>query len=463
MANQHPPDDGYESQESAYNYNPWLTQLAVLFDLDPQSFEDNDALYGAIENLVRERLAPGRMEEMQKLNRDLRGASQLLGRSAAKFLVDFYYQVQRFRTISASQIRARKEGSEPNAALSWVFDSTRRLEANIQRALGEFARSYKVGRWAQSICGIGDVISAGLLAYVDITKAPTAGHIHRFFGLDNSEWLGSEKAGALVKEIMGTEKTVTMAHLLTAAERIGRRLDYIYKTAAFLGKVDYDPNKPPPITRDRLVDVLAVRPWNAKGKVLCYKLEECFVKNKNRPSDYYGALYDHRKAYEVGRNGSPEIAAQAAAILTKKKFRKETDARKAYEAGRLPPAHLHMRAMRWTGKLFLSHLQMVMYRDYYGTKGKEFMSAVLIDPVPETHLLRAAEVFKLSADQIRETAQRITGRDNYTLTRELMAQVIGEPPVPYVFAKCPGDHRHVIPIPNLDKTFEGKSLTELGA
>ncbi len=69
----------------------------------------------------------------------------------------------------------------------------------------------------------------------------------------------------------------------------------------------------------------------------------------------------------------------------------------------LPPAHIHARAMRWTGKIFLSHLQNVMYWDYY------------------------------------ETA----------------------PPVPYAFEKCEGDHRHLIEVPNFPHEFDGRGLKEM--
>jgi hypothetical protein len=52
--------------------------------------------------------------------------------------------------------------------------------------------------------------------------------------------------------------------------------------------------------------------------------------------------------------------------LREKNFGAETEARKHYEAGKLPPARLHMRALRYSVKLFLSHLHQVMFADYHG-------------------------------------------------------------------------------------------------
>jgi hypothetical protein len=323
------------------------------------------------------------MEMLEKLNHDLRDASRLLGRREARFLTDIYYQVQGFRTASANQVRSGD--GEPNRVLGWVYESMRRLEDNVKRALGEFAGSYRVGSWLQSITGIGPVLSAGLLSHIDIRKAPTAGHIWRFAGLDPTvKWEKKQK-----------------------------------------------------------------RPWNARLRVLCYKSEDCFVKFQNHRNDHYGQLYVKRKEYESGRNERGDNADAASYILTgkcprcarsmsaertikeespakhkertsigerpcpvchghsggtPKRFGADTEARKHYEAGHLPPSHIHARAMRWTGKMFLSHLHHVMHVDFFGT----------------------------------------------------------EPPVPYSFEKCPVDHRHFVPLPNWPWEDAGKGLDEMG-
>lgn len=147
------------------------------------------------------------------------------------------------------------------------------------------------------------MIAAGLLAHIDITKAPTVGHIWRFAGLD---------------------PTVTWAK--------GQK-----------------------------------RPWNASLKVLAWKIGESFVKVSGHDSDFYGHLYLERKAREQAKNEAGAYAEQAAAMLTKKRFRDETGAKKAYESGKLPPGHIHARAKRWAVKLFLSHWHHVAYESHYGT------------------------------------------------------------------------------------------------
>lgn len=59
------------------------------------------------------------------------------------------------------------------------------------------------------------------------------------------------------------------------------------------------------------------------------------------------------------------MKAQAAAKLERFNIGKGTEARRYYEAGRLPPAHIHSRAKRWAVKLFLAHWHAVAYRAHF--------------------------------------------------------------------------------------------------
>ena len=96
------------------------------------------------------------------------------------------------------------------------------------------------------------------------------------------------------------------------------------------------------------------RPWNASLKVLCWKLATSFVKQDPAES-FYRRVYDDRKAYETAKNTAGDYKEQAAAALVAKKIGKDTVAYQHYSEGRLPPGHLHARAMRYTAKMFLGH------------------------------------------------------------------------------------------------------------
>lgn len=241
------------------------------------------------------------LEPMQRLSRDLRNSAKQLTPSQARYLVDLYYQVQEYRKRAANQARAMGESGEPHELVTWVFGNMEMLENDIRRALDRYSDGQIPGQWAKSITGIGPVLSAGLLAHIDITQAPTVGHIWRFAGLD------------------------------------------------------------PTVTWEKK----SKRPWNAKLKVLCWLAGESFVKVSNNEKDVYGHLYAVRKEQEQERNEAGAFAEQAAAVLANKKIGKDTDAYKAYSVGKLPPAHIHARAKRYAVKLFLAHYHHVAYETQY--------------------------------------------------------------------------------------------------
>lgn len=78
--------------------------------------------------------------------------------------------------------------------------------------------------------------------------------------------------------------------------------------------------------------------WNPQLKTLCYQAAECFVKCGGP----YRELYDRYKARDKAVH--PEIEETDKVDRFGEKIRKYT------------PAHMHMRAMRYSAKIFLSHL-----------------------------------------------------------------------------------------------------------
>ena len=129
---------------------------------------------------------------IEKLTKDLRKAVGTMGRHEARFLVDTYYQMQRNRIRASGQVRAMK--SEPHEVLSWLEANSDSLEGQVGLALAAYARANHMGQWAMQVKGVGPVIAAGLLAYIDIEKAPTVGHIWSFAGLNpNAKWEKGQK------------------------------------------------------------------------------------------------------------------------------------------------------------------------------------------------------------------------------------------------------------------------------
>lgn len=243
------------------------------------------------------------MEPVQRLTRDLRDAARRLGDREVRYIVDAYYIVQEHRKAIRNQQRTLVDAGEPAHLPRWLGNQLEILEEQIRRAMDAWTDARIEGRWAKSIVGIGPVLAAGLLAHIDITKAPTVGHIWRFAGLDPTvRWEKGQK-----------------------------------------------------------------RPWNAALKTLCWKIGESFVKVKGHPQDIYGKVYEARRRLEEERNELGEYAEQAARILAERRIGKDTVAYGYYSQGKLPPAHIHARAKRYAVKLFLAHLHHVMYETRYGS------------------------------------------------------------------------------------------------
>ena len=191
---------------------------------------------------------------------------------------------------------------EPHDMLEWVFTQTDTLEKQIKRILNIYVITHPMNWFFDQTIGIGPVLAAGLLAHIDIEKAPTAGHIYSFAGLDPTK--------------------------------------------------SWDKGKK--------------RPWNADLKKLCWKIGDSFVKVSGRDDAFYGKLYRERKEYEIDRNDKGLLADQAKAKIEKFNIGKDTDAYKAYSSGKLPPAHIDMRARRYAVKIFLSHLHQCWWEQETG-------------------------------------------------------------------------------------------------
>ena len=242
--------------------------------------------------------------EIVLTRRDLRAAVESLTVEQARWLVDQYYAWQDFRMQAGSQVAALTKTAEPCAAIDYAGGQLRRLEDDVKAMLDRYTRVEPtgMGAWAREVVGIGPVISAGLLANIDITKCPTVGHLWSFAGLNpEAVWAKGQK-----------------------------------------------------------------RPWNARLKVLCFKIGESFVKVQSNKNDIYGKVYVARKLYEVERNTSGVLAGQAAQKLERFKIGKDTDAYKAYSTGLLPPAHIHARARRYAVKAFLADFWSEWYRRHHG-------------------------------------------------------------------------------------------------
>ena len=319
-------------------------------------------------------MSDGLEELIQRLNKDLKKAAASITSNEARFLVDAYYTMQDSRIDLAGKLRSHNQrvDDQPADVLQWFFDNASRLEKQVALALKYYAENNPTGQWSMGICGIGTVLSAGLLAHIDMNKATTPGHIWSFAGYDPRRlWVGKKEATKIVTNVMGKSRKVTRDLSLKIVQVTGGNADTIWNMTIIDQK-----GKPRKPTKANLISATSKRPWNAKFKTLCWKIGESFVKVSNNPNDIYGKLYVQRRALEGTNSKAGRYKSQAAAILAKV----PDHAQKAiYATGELPDGHLHSRAKRWTVKLFLSHWWEVAYTNQHGV-------APPFQPYPIDHL-----------------------------------------------------------------------------
>ncbi len=193
------------------------------------------------------------INSVERMSRDIAKAAGILSDREVRYLVDSYYMMQNDRKRANNQLRAMQEIAEPNSVVRWLAEQSEILEQQLKRALDKYTQDHIMGSWMRGIYGIGPVISAGILAHVDIEKAPTAGHIWSFAGLvPGVKWEKGQK-----------------------------------------------------------------RPWNARLKTVFWHAGQSFMKFSNVPECYYGQLYKERKAFEIARNESGGNKEAAALVISK--------------------------------------------------------------------------------------------------------------------------------------------------
>ena len=194
---------------------------------------------------------------LTRLSRDVRSMTTNLDSNAARLIVDAYYTIQENRMAFAAQARELEKQGSPHDLVEFMSYNLHLMEKSLKYPLQHFAESTVVGEWALSQYGIGPILTAGLAAHIDITKATTAGSVWRYAGLDPTQkWEKGQK-----------------------------------------------------------------RPFNAELKTLCWKIGQSFMKFSGKEQCFYGQLYKQDKARRLSKNEAGDYADFAKEILATKNFK----------------------------------------------------------------------------------------------------------------------------------------------
>ena len=270
---------------------------------------------------------------VEKIKKDLRKTVTTLSRDEARFLVGNYYTMQDARIRAAAQVRELAEDKKEHDALAWVGDQSSTLEGEVSKMLDTYSAAFALGQWARSICGVGPVICAGLLAHIDFN--PWSCSVHKA----NPNEIACSEFGEDKKT---PHPGCGRSPLMTCGQ--------IWRFAGL------DPSS--------VWEKGELRPWSADLKVLCWKLGHSFVMVSSNENDVYGHFMMERKELLTAENNAGKFAATAAEILVKRPTHKQ---KAILATGKLTPGHIAARAQRVAVKLFLSHFFHVGYELKHGT------------------------------------------------------------------------------------------------
>lgn len=139
-------------------------------------------------------------------------------KESLKCLVSFYYQYQGQRIANDDRIRKISKGMNKNGnedsmlALKYLADSNREMEKQLKAMLGAYSVTTKVGKWLNDIVGIGPCISAGLLAYFNISEnMRSCQSFYNYAGLNdnNIPWLSKDD----IKKVMNKADEIISARV----------------------------------------------------------------------------------------------------------------------------------------------------------------------------------------------------------------------------------------------------------
>lgn len=314
------------------------------------------------------------LEGLSQISKEVRSSSVSLDDNQIRLIIDNYYATQHHRMNIANQIRSVKQGFDEvlegeQPAIAWLLADVQNRENQIKKMVAAYVDKNDVCKWATAIKGIGPMFAANLYSYIDMNKCNHANQFLAYCGLNdnNDPWLGKEKAREVVdraydelklkpsdpvsEEVFAKISSITSRNIVTIIRGFDSHREKDSKSN----------------DKTVLINYLAKPPYNTELKKIVHLIGQSFKLVSKRGSKY-GQLYRERKAWEIQQNENLAYKEQAERMLKEKNYRTETDTYQYLIQGKLSPAHIDKRAVRFATKIFLTHFFEATWFDKYGTE-----------------------------------------------------------------------------------------------
>lgn len=238
-------------------------------------------------------------------------------------LVTNYYNAQKLREAADMQIRHIGMRQDEIALPLQAWGNVQaQLEKDVLKMMEVYAANHPVGKWVLKQHGVGPVIAAGLIAYLDPTYPV------------------KQKSPVLTSK--DPQKHPHGSGIYEGTPTVG----HWWSLAGLEPNLKWEKGQK--------------RPYNAELKQICYHLGQCIMRTHEEGS-LYGQLYKSRKELVVKRNEAGQYKERAKTFFTNSAYVKAI-----LKKGMLPPNNLDSQARNYAVKIFLSHFHALMYWNAYG-------------------------------------------------------------------------------------------------
>lgn len=247
-------------------------------------------------------------------------------------LVETYYDFQDMRMVSKNRLFGNKANIDLQAlkemGVNAIFEKAESFEKDISDILKAEVKKYEIySEYLSHIYGIGHILSAGLIAYVeDPAKFSKTSKLKQYCGYGMNTFC-----------ITCDNPTYVVTKYKTKEGKVG-------KAKKFKPMKICDNCHEPTVTMVQERRVGFQINWNDKMKLHCWKIEDQFVKRPREKSGFRRIYEQVRKQIELEHPSEVKVTEKTELTGSRKKFKKQ-----------FTKGHVYKMARRKTVSVFLDH------------------------------------------------------------------------------------------------------------